>query len=165
MAENQKSKIFIQLLELLEQRKIGVRKIAKIAEVPYVTLNHWIYHPDEVDPQISNVEAVLAALGYSLQIVTTTGKKTLEQVEYEEQQQKENEKLREVEKMEKYVCNECGEVFDENQIKVKQGRQKLGEAWGVMQYEEYRYEYCPYCDSDNIQPYDDFEDFLDEDEF
>ncbi len=67
--------------------------------------------------------------------------------------------------IDKYRCQECGEVFDEDEVLTETEIESRGEYFGRPAYEPYTYMKCPNCRSENIEEYDEFEDFLDEDEF
>lgn len=157
------SKIKDQIIKLLSDRDISIREISRISGVPFVTIYNWIYNPDSINPKISTIEKVLASLGFSLQIVSTTGRKTVEEVKAEKQL--EQEKLGEKQNMKKYVCNDCGEVFDESEVALEEFTESRGECWGSLCSETVVISKCPHCGSENYDNYYDHEDFLDEDDF
>lgn len=50
----------------------------------------------------------------------------------------------------KVKCDNCGKIFDSDEIKVIS--EYMGEFWGMPAYEDF--EACPYCDSyeiDNVK--------------
>ena len=51
--------------------------------------------------------------------------------------------------MSKYICEECEEIFDEDEI-VKE-REYVSEFWGSPSY--INYNCCPYCLSSDIREY------------
>jgi hypothetical protein len=55
-----------------------------------------------------------------------------------------------------YRCNDCGEVFDHDEMIVWEQREYRGECWGRDCYETMTYTSCPYCNGDDFERY--FED-------
>ena len=47
-----------------------------------------------------------------------------------------------------YRCKDCGEIFEEDEIEVIEGKQRCGD-W----YEDYSEEHCPYCSSEDFKRY------------
>ena len=45
----------------------------------------------------------------------------------------------------RYKCYECGEVFEEDDIILKEVWESRGEYWGVPCSEKMVYAYCPHC--------------------
>lgn len=50
----------------------------------------------------------------------------------------------------KYYCEDCGEVFDEDEIELRVNGEWL-EYWGSRVYREVNTSLCPHCGSESIQ--------------
>ena len=64
----------------------------------------------------------------------------------------------------KLKCNKCGYIFieDDDYVEI---RKEPREFWGSTVYETFVDYCCPYCDSDDVDVYDErFDDVDDEDE-
>jgi DNA-directed RNA polymerase subunit RPC12/RpoP len=56
--------------------------------------------------------------------------------------------------MEKYKCNDCGEIFREDEISYDNGYDMV-EYWGSMVQMPWTIEKCPYCGSEDIEEKED----------
>lgn len=55
------------------------------------------------------------------------------------------------------ICNDCGAVFDANEIEVKTWEEYRGECWGAPAYERMASYHCPKCGSEDIEEAEDEE--------
>ncbi len=53
-----------------------------------------------------------------------------------------------------YRCAKCNEVFSENEIVIKKWREYRGECFGIPAYETVSEDHCPYCNSVDMEEYD-----------
>lgn len=65
-------------------------------------------------------------------------------------------------KDENYICNECGEIINADELDCEAHYEDRGECWGSRCREKVYIYSCPNCGSQDIEPY---YDYLDEDEF
>lgn len=66
---------------------------------------------------------------------------------------------------EQYICNDCGDVFYEDELCCETHYESRGEFWGAPCREKVYVYSCPICGSQDVEPYTEPEDYLDEDEF
>jgi len=50
-------------------------------------------------------------------------------------------------------CNDCGKVFSENDVVVKEWDEPRGEYWGMPCSEHMVEWHCPFCNSDDVDDY------------
>jgi Zn finger protein HypA/HybF involved in hydrogenase expression len=65
----------------------------------------------------------------------------------------------------KYLCNDCGGVYTEEELDCELHYEDRGEFWGSPCREKVYVYTCPDCGSEEIEIYDETEDYLDEDEY
>lgn len=56
-------------------------------------------------------------------------------------------------RIKKYICEDCGEIFFEDEADYERVREDRGEYWGQPCYEDVTYMHCPNCYGECISDY------------